>query len=677
MLGRTVGGRYTLEKEIGSGAMGRVWIAIDAQLRRRVALKCMSSEQLVAPNAAARFEREAMAIARLQHPHVVQIYDYGIDEDIPFIVMELLEGEDLDARLRRQGRLPLAAVINLIGQIARALDTAHGAGIIHRDLKPGNVFITRVGSEEVVKILDFGVAMMFAERSAASFSGEDDAISIKSDALIGTPCYMSPEQAMGQPVIDRRADLWALGVVAYRALTGDLPFEAATIPRLLTRIMSEDPEPPSLKVPNLASEADEFFQRAFAKDPDKRFQTARELATALAAVAAADRAVAATKVLVVDDEPNVPLLIRQRFRHQIRKHLYEFFFAGDGEEALEQLRRRPDIDVVLTDINMPRMDGITFLEHIGEVNPVTKTIVISAYGNIPNFRKAMNRGAFDFLVKPIDFKDFEITLEKASKHVRELRRTIQSTEENDVLRMFVGSGILERVVGISGVVGMAPNEEVEATVAFIGVHGFFGDAQSHGADEVVWRLNASLDIIVAEIAANAGNVDRFLNSSVMAVFRGRGHAERALKACVAVRTRVESLALREGTSSPFLYGIIAGVDCGQVIAGNVGSKVLSQLSYTVLGEPVTNALRLAGAAGKNQILVSEAVQLATRGAFDVTPAGDLAERPGTRELGAFYSVVRATPPKALLQCGTAVGTPMSTLSQMTETMEESAVVEHK
>src|SRR3954454_19579490 len=157
MIGRLVGGKYSLEREIGRGGMGAIWIALDTQLRRRVALKLMRSE-MTSASSRGRFEREAMAVARIQNPHVIQIYDYGIDEESPYIVMELLEGEDLEARVGRHARLPIAAVATVLAQTAKALASAHSAGIVHRDLKPANIFLSRGEGEETVKILDFGVA---------------------------------------------------------------------------------------------------------------------------------------------------------------------------------------------------------------------------------------------------------------------------------------------------------------------------------------------------------------------------------------------------------------------------------------------------------------------------------------------------------------------------------------
>ena len=175
------------------------------------------------------------------------------------------------------------------------------------------------------------------------------------------------------------------------------------------------------------------------------------------------------KILVVDDEPDVPHLINQRFRQQIEKSVYDFVFATNGESALADFRKHEDIDVVLTDINMPGMDGLTFLSRVGDVNPHVRTIIVSAYGDMNNIRTAMNRGAFDFLVKPIDFKDLELTIEKTLKHVTELRTNARSSEENSVLRMFVSPSLVDRLRSASH---FGAIDTWQGTVVFIDVAGF-------------------------------------------------------------------------------------------------------------------------------------------------------------------------------------------------------------
>jgi class 3 adenylate cyclase/tRNA A-37 threonylcarbamoyl transferase component Bud32 len=604
--------------------MGAIWVAFDAQLRRRVALKLMSPDHLASASARSRFEREAMAIAQLQSPHVVQIYDYGVDDGAPYIVMELLEGEDLQARLGRVVRMPPASVAHILSQAAKALGAAHGAGIVHRDIKPANIFLARADTDEIVKVLDFGVAALVTGLSAG------DLHVTRAGGVVGTPHYMAPEQVRGSKGVDYRADLWSLGVVAYRAVTGRLPFDAEAFGELLIQICTDPIPPPSKILPELGAELDRFFERALARDPSKRFGSARELAAAFAEIAAAGRSEKATKILMVDDEPDVALLMKQRFRQQIRKGVYEFVFATDGEAALEQMRLHPDIEIALTDINMPGMDGLTFLRRAGELNPLVKVVVVSAYSDMSNIREAMNRGAFDFLVKPIDFKDLEVTIDKTIKHARDVRRTMRSTEENSILRMFVNTGIIERLLPIIRTADVSPSETIDATVAFVDLYGFTSVTASLPADQALRTLNANFEVIVPEVTSRGGVVDKFVGDAVMAVFRGDDHVQRAVDACVAARAQLADLAKRAGEGSVYGHGIVAGIDTGPMLSGSIGSKVVSRLDYTVLGGVVNDAAHLQAAAQKGEILVGAAVERAVRDQFQCEPAG-MRQLPGHGE----------------------------------------------
>jgi class 3 adenylate cyclase len=593
----------------------------------------MSADNLSSPSARSRFEREAMAIAALQSPHVVQIYDYGVDDGAPYIVMELLDGEDLQSRLGRVGRMPLPTVASMLTQAAKALGAAHQAGIVHRDIKPANIFLSRHDADEVVKVLDFGVAAMVSGMASS------DLHVTRAGGVVGTPHYMSPEQVRGSKAVDYRADLWSLGVVAYRALTGRLPFDAEAFGELLIQICTDPIPPPSKVLPELGPEVDRFFEQAMARDPARRFGSAKEMAAALSQLAAAGRAEKATKILVVDDEPDVALLMKQRFRQQIRKGVYEFVFATDGEAALDQMRLHPDVEIALTDINMPGMDGLTFLRRAGEVNPLVKVVVVSAYSDMANIREAMNRGAFDFLVKPIDFKDLEVTIDKTIKHARELRRTVRSTEENSILRMFVNAGILERLVPMIRNADPSPSETIEATVAFLDVHDFTSLMARAPADQALRTLNANFEIIVPEVTARGGVVDKFVGDAVMAVFRGDDHLGRALEACLGARAALAALAERAGEGSPYAHGIAVGVDTGAMISGSIGSKVVSRLDYTVLGDVVNTAAHLAASAPAGQICVSEAVALLTGARFELDTLGTR-DLPGKPAPVLVYNVVR-------------------------------------
>ena len=274
--GRVVARKYRLERPLARGGMGEVWIARHLQLDTAVAVKFMDPSFAASSDARARFEREAKSSAQLRSPYVATVHDYGVEDDTPYIVMELLEGEDLSARLRREGRLTLTATTTLVTQVCRALRRAHEMGIVHRDLKPGNIFLARHDEEEIVKVLDFGIA----KAARSTFGGE----ATKTGTIIGSPHYMSPEQSRSTKQVDHRSDLWSLGVIAYRSLTGQLPIAGTDLIDVLVRI-STDPIPaPSHIAPELGVKVDPFFERALARDPAARFQSAREMAEAFAAL---------------------------------------------------------------------------------------------------------------------------------------------------------------------------------------------------------------------------------------------------------------------------------------------------------------------------------------------------------------------------------------------------------
>ncbi len=272
--GALVADKYRLARRLARGGMGEVWEAWDAQLERPVAIKFMDFE--IAGNAMLRqrFNREAKAAARLRTPYVVQVYEHGVDGDTPYIVMELLEGQDLHRRLRDERRIPMADMVPIVNQVAKALRAAQEAKIIHRDLKPQNVFLAQQDDEMTVKILDFGVAKL----TDSQFSGEGT----KTGVVVGSPHYMSPEQARGLPSFDHRSDLWSLAVIIFKGVTGHRPFKGQVAGDVIVKICAE-PVPKASEVkPGLPSELDDFFAVALDRDPDRRFQTAPELAQAFA-----------------------------------------------------------------------------------------------------------------------------------------------------------------------------------------------------------------------------------------------------------------------------------------------------------------------------------------------------------------------------------------------------------
>ncbi|MDC3956135.1 serine/threonine protein kinase [Polyangium jinanense] len=276
--GTVIAGRYRLERPLASGGMGSVWVGRHVTLQTDVAIKFISTESTASQAARARFEREARSAAHLRHPNVVAVQDYGIENETPYLVMELLRGESLEERIHSHGRLSLAALAQIVQQMSRGLRKAHEAGIVHRDLKPGNVFLARDDDDEVevVKILDFGIA-----KETDMSLGE----ATKTSELMGSPHYMSPEQLRSSKKTDVRSDLWSVGVVLYRALTGKIPFPGDTLAEVMVQVFSARLPPATSIVPELPPAIDAFFQRALARNPDDRFQSIRELAEAFQSVA--------------------------------------------------------------------------------------------------------------------------------------------------------------------------------------------------------------------------------------------------------------------------------------------------------------------------------------------------------------------------------------------------------
>jgi serine/threonine-protein kinase len=269
-----VADRFRLVRMIGRGGMGSVWQAVHIALDQPCAVKFIEDELANVADAHARFEREAKAAAQLRSPHVVQILDHGVWQGRPYIAMELLDGEDLGRALAKAGgKLPPAQVNAIVQQVCRALTKAHQAGIVHRDLKPDNIFLVNDDDRQLVKILDFGVAK---QRSQAI-----DGTNTKTGVMIGTPYYMSPEQAQGIKAVDARSDLWSLAVIVYQCITGKLPFESEALGDLLVKIIVS-PIPVPSQVATVPPGFDEWWAKAAQRAPENRFQTAKDFANALA-----------------------------------------------------------------------------------------------------------------------------------------------------------------------------------------------------------------------------------------------------------------------------------------------------------------------------------------------------------------------------------------------------------
>jgi len=329
-----------------------------------------------------------------------------------------------------------------------------------------------------------------------------------------------------------------------------------------------------------------------------------------------------TKILVVDDETDLEVLIKQKFRQKIRDRRYEFVFAVNGNHALDQLQQHADVEVVLSDINMPEMDGLTLLTKLNETRPLLKSVIVSAYGDMENIRTAMNRGAFDFVTKPVNFEDLELTMERTILHVSQMRETLKAIKENNILRMYVDETVLNFMNSREYEVSLMQNETVEASVAFIDICSFTTISENEDPDTVVKLLNNYFDVMVKEIIAQNGHVDKFIGDAIMAVFRGEYHLDRAVDACLKVRAEIAKLPCLTSNVS-FLPRVSIGINSGEMISGNIGSANLRRLDYTVVGDTVNVAQRLQSIAKDSQIAINEQCYQKIKESFSCRPIGEM------------------------------------------------------
>lgn len=326
-----------------------------------------------------------------------------------------------------------------------------------------------------------------------------------------------------------------------------------------------------------------------------------------------------TKILVADDEADLEMLIKQKFRQKIREQHYEFIFAVNGNDALAKLVQYPDIDFVLSDINMPEMDGLTLLSRLNESNPLLKTIMVSAYGDMDNIRTAMNRGAFDFITKPVNFDDLTLTIEKTIKHVNQIRETLKAVKENNILKMYVDQNVLSFMATKEYEAALMESETVEASVAFIDIVGFTAISEKETPGEVVKLINDYFDVIVKEIIAQQGIIDKFMGDCVMTVFKGPYHLDRIIDACLNIRNIIKEMP--SAGNRGYTPRVAIGINSGTMVSGNVGSVTLKRLDYTVIGDTVNTAQRFQSAATANQIVISEACYEKVKQSFNCKSIG--------------------------------------------------------
>ncbi|WP_411768451.1 adenylate/guanylate cyclase domain-containing protein [Winogradskyella sp. A3E31] len=328
------------------------------------------------------------------------------------------------------------------------------------------------------------------------------------------------------------------------------------------------------------------------------------------------------KILVVDDEADLEVLIKQKFRKKIREKEYEFFFADNGVTALQKISEHPEIDIVLSDINMPEMDGLTLLTELHELSPLIKSVIVSAYGDMENIRTAMNRGAYDFITKPINFEDLTLTINKTLKHALELKETLQAIKENNILKMYVDENVLNFMGNKGFEAKILDNETIEGTVMFIDICGFTAISEKASPDTVVTMINSCFDEMVKEIINHKGHIDKFIGDAIMAVFKGEYHLDRAIDAALSVVEKIKNIPPL-GDELQFQPKLSIGIKSGEMISGNIGSESLKRLDYTVIGDTVNTAARLQDAATENQIIISENCYKQVKESFQCEKVGDI------------------------------------------------------
>ncbi|MBX2818296.1 MAG: SpoIIE family protein phosphatase [Rhodothermaceae bacterium] len=446
-------GHYQIVEKIGHGGMGFVYKAKDIRLERMVALKFLPAYLSESEKSWQRFIQEARVASSIDHPNICTVYEIrDLSNGSGFISMAFYEGQTLQ-KLIEKGPVNIDKAIDIVLQMCAGLAQAHARGIVHRDVKPANIMLT---AESVVKILDFGVAKNVNLELT------------KTGDTIGTVYYMAPEQILGEK-IDHRVDIWAIGMILYELLTGQRPFGTGHSLSVVNSILNKDPQPVTGFQTGIPLQLAHIVQRLLSKTPEDRHNNLKELIDDLVSVRdrnaaresdkesvlvtystdtseSADPSVEededqALRILFVDDEPEFELLIRSLFRKKAKKNKWVLDFALSGKEALDHLKANPDVALVLTDLNMPEMDGLTLLDRIHELNRPLKTVVVTAYSDVGNIRAAMNRGAFDFVVKPVNVADLEATILKCAQEWRTAmkassfeRQLVSLQKELDVAR---------------------------------------------------------------------------------------------------------------------------------------------------------------------------------------------------------------------------------------------------
>ncbi|MEO7725949.1 MAG: protein kinase [Burkholderiales bacterium] len=578
-------GKYEIQDVLGKGGMGSVYRGFDTAISRAVAIKAIT-KMSVGPedlkHIMQRFRHEAQAVGRLVHPRIVQIYDFGEDDQVAYIVMELVNGKTLAQHLQQEAGYEIREVGEIIRQLLDGIGHAHAAGVIHRDVKPSNILINNDGR---IKISDFGIARI--ESSQLTQVGD----------VLGTPHYMAPEQFMGTD-IDQQADLYSIGVIAYELLAGRKPFTGNSA-AVMHQVLNERPADPSSLNPKLSPLVDRVLQKALAKKRDDRFQSAREFTDAFrdaidatlntpnntapagpapdgaalmnaarlltsappAGVAAQaadtdlalltgdsaislDTGVKQARLLVVDDEERILSALKSLFRHR-----YHVFATTDGNKALDFMGKY-HVHVIISDQRMPIMPGVELLRRSQEVSPSSVRILLTGYSDLAAIVGSINDGeVYRFISKPWDNVQLQtivaegatIALQLAdTKAVKaELPRKMDAgvlviDEDEEIFRV-----VRELIGGLCPVVYAADAEAAVAAMQAREIAVVITDVEAgHGQLTAMLKLlkqeNPQILTIVATSASdselvieliNEAQIFRFLNRPVnVRLLKGHVHA---------------------------------------------------------------------------------------------------------------------------------------------------------
>jgi serine/threonine protein kinase len=421
--GTAIDGRYRVEGLVAEGGLGVVY-----KLDRSVAVKVLRGTAGSDPSAARRFEREALAVARLRHPHVVMTIDYGIAPEVgAYLVMELVEGRSLREELRERERFPAGAAFEIVRQICAGIQAAHDAGVVHRDLKPENVAVEWTPEGPFAKVLDFGIATM------RGHFGDSSSRLTASGAVLGTPRYLSPEQCSGLAV-DARSDVYALGCVLYELLAGRPPFLGTSAAEVVVQHLNAAPRPVRAFAPDVPGTLEGVVLRALAKDPDARFQSADDMRMALAA--ALGSAVESPEVTDVDERLGVVFVVDDNPRNLtvlasiLRNDGYRVKVASRGNRAIVAMQAEPP-DLVMLDIQMPDMDGYDVCHEL-KADPATRdvpVIFISALDDVTVKVKAFKAGGIDYVTKPFQAEEVLARVESQLQIAR-LRKDLEASKRD-------------------------------------------------------------------------------------------------------------------------------------------------------------------------------------------------------------------------------------------------------